>query len=190
MSLSFFSPAPRPADERERQRAVDASGVLRAPPDPALHQIVAKAALLFDAPMAALSIIDRDRMWFAARVGIDAPETSRAISLCAHAILKPEEPLVIADAAADERFAGNPFVQNEPGVRFYVGMPVYVGMPILGTDCHPLGALCVLDIRPREGALPLAQLARLAERAGQAIADIHQSEGIGLWTAASGSAAG
>jgi GAF domain-containing protein len=182
VSLSFFSPAPRPADERERQRAVDASGVLRAPPDPALHQIVARAALLLDAPMAALSIIDRDRMWFAARVGIDAPETSRAISFCAHAILKPEEPLVITDATADERFAGNPFVQNEPGVRFYIGMPV------LGTDGHPLGALCVLDTRPREGVLPLAQLARLAERAGQAIADIHQSEGV--LTAASGSAAG
>ncbi|HMI18095.1 MAG TPA: GAF domain-containing protein [Sphingomonas sp.] len=184
MSLSFFSPAPRPTDERERQRAVDASGVLRAPPDPALHQLVAKAAQLLDAPMAALSIIDRDRMWFAARVGIDAPETSRAISFCAHAILKPEEPLVIADAASDERFAGNPFVQNEPGVRFYVGMPV------LGTDGHPLGALCILDVRPREGVLPLAQLARLAERAGQAIAEIHQSEGVGVWTAARGSATG
>ncbi len=184
MSLSFFSPAPRPADERERQRAVDACGVLRAPPDPALHQLVAKAASLFDAPMAALSIIDRDRMWFAARIGIDAPETSRAISFCAHAILKPEEPLVIADAASDERFAGNPFVHSEPGVRFYVGMPV------LGTSGHPLGALCICDVRPREGALLLAQFAKLAERAGQAIADIHQSEGVGVLTVASGAATG
>jgi GAF domain-containing protein len=181
VSLSFFSPAPRPADERERQRAVDASGVLRAPPDPALHQLVAKAASLFDAPMAALSIIDRDRMWFAARIGIDAPETSRAISFCAHAILNPEEPLVVADATRDERFAGNPFVQHEPGVRFYVGMPV------LGATGHPLGALCICDVCPREGALPLAQLARLAERAGQAIADIHQNQTVGLWTGASGS---
>jgi GAF domain-containing protein len=184
VSLSFFSPAPRPADERERQRAVDASSVLRAPPDPALHQLVAKAASLLDAPMAALSIIDRDRMWFAARVGIDAPATSRAISFCAHAILKPDEPLVIADAASDERFAGNPFVQNEPGVRFYVGMPV------LGTDGHPLGALCVLDVRPREGSLPLAQLARLAERASQAIADIRQNEATGPLAAADGPAGG
>ena len=183
MSLSFFSPAPRPADERERQRAVDASGVLRAPPDPALHQIVTKAAQLLDAPMAALSIIDRDRMWFAARVGIDAPETSRAISFCAHAILEPAEPLVIADAASDERFAGNPFVQNEPGVRFYIGMPV------LGMDGHPLGALCVLDTRPREGALPLTQLTRLAEHAGQAIADIHHSETGSAWASANGAAA-
>ena len=170
MSLSFFSPAPRPANERERQRAVDASGVLRAPPDPALHHLVIKAAKLFDAPMAALSIIDRDRMWFAARIGIDAPETSRAISFCAHAILHPHEPLVIADTLADERFAGNPFVQNEPHVRFYVGMAVR------GQGGLPLGTLFAIDARPRSGVLPLAPLSRLVERAGQAIADLDRSE--------------
>ncbi len=122
MSLSVFSPAPRPADERDRQRAVDMSGILRAPPDPALHQIVAQAARLFDAPMAALSIIDRDRQWFAARIGISPPQTSRAISFCAHAIIKPYEPLVIGNTLADERFAGNPFVQSEPRIRYYVGI--------------------------------------------------------------------
>jgi len=170
VSLSFFSPAPRPANERERQRAVDASGVLRAPPDPALHHLVLKTAELFDAPMAALSIVDRDRMWLAARVGIDVPATSRAISFCAHAILLPDQPLVIGDALCDERFAGNPLVQNEPNVRFYAGMAV------LASDGHPLGTLFAIDARPREGALPLAQLARLAERAGQAIADLDRSE--------------
>ena len=170
VSLSFFSPAPRPANERERQRAVDSSGVLRAPPDAALHHLVVKATSLFDAPMGGLSIIDRDRMWFAARVGIDMPATSRAISFCAHAILHPGEPLVVLDALSDERFAGNPFVQNDPNVRFYAGMVV------LGADGHALGTLFVIDARPREGALPLAQLARLAERAGQAIADLDHSE--------------
>jgi len=170
VSLSFFSPAPRPANERERQRAVDASGILRAPPEPALHQLVIKAARLFDAPMAGLSIIDRDRMWFAARLGIDAPETSRAISFCAHAILHPAEPLVVTDTLADERFAGNPFVQNEPHVRFYAGMAV------LGQSGHPLGTLFAIDTRARDGVLPLAQLAQFAERAGQAIADLDRSE--------------
>jgi len=170
VSLSFFSPAPRPANERERQRAVDASAVLRAPPDPVLHHLVTKTARLFDAPMAGLSIIDRDRMWFAARVGIDVPATSRAISFCAHAILHPDKPLVIADALSDENYAGNPFVQNDPNVRFYVGMAV------LGSDGHPLGTLFASDARPRDGALPLAQLVRLAKQAGQAIADLDRSE--------------
>lgn len=170
MSLSFFSPAPRPATERERQRAVDASGILRAPPEPALHHLVIKAARLFDAPMAGLSIIDRDRQWFAARLGLDAPETSRAVSFCAHAILQPAEPLVIRDALDDERFAGNPCVQNEPHVRFYAGMAV------LGLGGHPLGTLFVADPRVREGALPIAQLGTLAQRASQAIADLDHSE--------------
>jgi GAF domain-containing protein len=170
VSLSFFSPAPRPANERERQRAVDASGVLRAPPDPALHQLVVKAAKLFDAPMAGVSIIDRDRQWFAARIGLDAPETSRAVSFCAHAILHSDTPLLILDTLADDRFAGNPCVQHEPNVRFYAGMAV------LGRGGLPLGTLFVIDSRPRESAQPLAQLVKLAERAGQAIADLDHSE--------------
>lgn len=169
MSLSVFSPAPRPDNERERQRAVDDSGVLRAPPDPTLHRVVANAAKLLDAPMAALSIIDRDRTWFAARVGLDAPETPRSVSFCAHAILNPDEPLVIMDAAEDDRFEGNPFVEGEPGVRFYVGMPVR------GPDGHPLGALCALDVKPRLRPLPLAALESLADLAGEAIAELDRS---------------
>lgn len=170
MSLSFFSPAPRPANERERQCAVDASGILRAPPEPALHQLVVKAAALFGAPMAGVSIIDRDRQWFAARVGLQAPETSRAVSFCAHAILHPGEPLVIPDTLGDERFAGNPYVHTEPHVRFYAGAAV------LGLNGLPLGALFVIDPRPREGVLPIGPLGTLAYRASQAIADLDRSE--------------
>jgi GAF domain-containing protein len=166
MTLSFFSPAPRPPDERERQRAVDASGILRAPPDPTLHAIVADSARLFGVPMAALSIVDRDRQWFAARFGLDAPETSRAVSFCAHAILSPKELLVVPDATKDDRFAGNPLVQFDPGVRFYAGVP------ILGPTGQPLGALCVIDNQPHGGELPLVELSALADRAALAIAEI------------------
>ncbi len=166
MTLSFFSPPPRPADERERQRAVDASGILRAPPDPALHAIVTSVARLFRTPMAALSIVDRDRQWFAARIGLDAPETARAVSFCAHAILSPGAPLVVPDATQDDRFAGNPLVQSDPGIRFYAGVPVS------GPGGHPLGALCAIDQRPRSGDLPLVELSALADRAARAIAEI------------------
>ena len=169
VSLSVYSPAPHPANERERQRAVDDSGVLRAPPDPTLHRLVANTAKLLDAPMAALSIIDRERTWFAARVGMELPETARAISFCAHAILNPDEPLVIMDAAEDERFSGNPFVESGHGVRFYVGVPV------LGPEGYPLGALCALDVKPRRQPVPLAALESLAYRASQAIAELGRS---------------
>jgi len=166
VSLSIFSPAARPANERERQRAVDASGVLRAPPDPSLHRLAAKAAKLLGTPMAALSIVDRDRTWYAARVGLSLPETSRSASFCAHVILNPAEPLVIFDTAADDRFAGNPLVQGEPRLRFYAGAPVR------GPAGEAIGTLCALDVKPREGPQPLAALCRLADRAGIAIAEM------------------
>ena len=150
---------------------MDASGILRAPPDPALHAIVADAARLFDAPMAAVSIIDRDRQWFAARVGMELLETSRAASFCAYAILAPDRLLVIDDASADDRFAGNPLVQTGRGVRFYAGAPVQ------GISGRPLGTLCVLDRSPRRGSeLPLPALADLARRASRAIADLSRGD--------------
>jgi len=170
VSLSYFAPAPRPPDESERQRAVDASGILRAPPDPTLYRIVKQAASLLEAPFAGLTILDRDRLWFAIRIGIDVPETARSISFCAHAILDPERPMVIPDMLADDRFAGNPFVLSERGVRFYVGVPVR------GLGQQPLGTLCVLDRRPRSEELPLPELIDLATRASQAIAEISRSE--------------
>ncbi|HWI86228.1 MAG TPA: GAF domain-containing protein [Sphingomonas sp.] len=164
MSLSYFSPAPRPANERERQRAVDESGILRAPPDPTLHQLVASVAKLLEVPVAGISIIDRDRMWFAARIGIHELEASRAISFCAYAILNPHEPLIIPNAIEDDRFEGNPFVHH--GLRFYAGMPV------LGKNGLPIGALFGADMKPRQKPVPLTTLARLAHRASQAIAEI------------------
>ncbi len=167
---SFFSPAPRPADERERQRAVDASGVLRRPQDPVLQDIVSAGARLFKAPIAALTIIDNDRQWFAAKVGIEANETSRAVAFCAHTILKPDELMVVPDATRDARFAGNPMVQSDPNVRFYAGAP------ILGPDGHPLGALCVVDDKPRGENLPLAELSALAARAAAAIASAQKKQ--------------
>ena len=167
MSLSFYSPASRPADERSRQNAVDASGVIGAPPDAALHSIVSIAAKCFGTTMAAVSIIDRDRQWFAARIGIGLPETSRAISFCAHAILNPGESLVVEDAEKDDRFAGNPLVIDDPNIAFYAGMP------IVDEDGYALGALCILDRAPRSfDDSDREMLADLGRRAGQAISEL------------------
>jgi hypothetical protein len=168
---SFFSPAPRPLDEEERQRAVDASGILNTSQDPELQDIVAAGARLFKAPIAALSIVDHNRQWFAARVGLDAPETSRAVSFCAHAILSPDDMLVVPDATQDVRFSGNPLVQSDPSIRFYAGVP------IIGPNGQPLGALCVIDRKPRIEELPLKELSALADRAATKIAAIQANAG-------------
>jgi len=154
----YYSPARRPEDEEARQRAVEESGLLDAAGDPALAAIVREAAALFDTPIAAISIIDRERQYFPAKIGLDASETPRAASFCAHAMLDCGQPLCIADATADARFAGNPLVLSAPDIRFYLGMP------LVAENGQPLGALCVID-RTRHAAPGQGQLDRLAELA-------------------------
>jgi GAF domain-containing protein len=140
----YYTPANRPADEDERQRAVDESGFLEASGDPALAAIVREAATLFDTPIAAISIVDHERQYFPVEVGLDASETPRAASFCAHAMLDCGQPLCVNDATADERFAGNPLVLSGPDIRFYLGMP------LVAENGQPLGALCVIDRTQRE----------------------------------------
>jgi GAF domain-containing protein len=166
LGLSLFAPAAWPDDEPLRQRAVDRTAITTAPPDPALNAIVRQATALFGASMSAVTIVDHDRQWFAARVGLDQPETKRDVSFCAHAILTPGEPMVVRDARADARFAGNPLVDEDPFIRFYASVP------LLGEDDQPLGALCVMDRAAKHGTLPVPGLIMLAAQASVAIAEI------------------
>jgi GAF domain-containing protein len=166
--MRFYSPARRPENERERQRAVDHSGLLDAAGDPELAEIVREAAAIFGAPMAAISIIDRDRQYFPVEIGIGADQTPRGASFCAHAILTPTETFCVPDADVDKRFAGNPLVLSGPEVRFYVART------LIDTDGQPLGALCVLD--RNAGAAPSieqeAALRALADRAMKRAAEL------------------
>jgi len=162
--IDFHSPPDEPANEERRQKAVERSGVLKRRKDPALQKVVDDAAEMFHAPIAAISIIDRDRQWFVARTGLEPEETPRAVSFCAHAIHRPAEPLVIPDARRDQRFSGNPLVMFAPHIRFYAGVP------LVDRQGYPLGALCIIDSRPREEQPNMFELALLAREAERAIA--------------------
>ncbi|WP_133499227.1 sensor domain-containing diguanylate cyclase [Cognatilysobacter terrigena] len=130
-----------PANEMSRQALLEALGILDTPPEDDYDDIVRIAATVCRAPTATISLVDADRQWFKARVGIDDTETPREISFCAHAILDPDDPLLVEDAAADPRFSDNPLV-TENGYRFYAGAPIEAsGMPV--------GTVCVLDREPR-----------------------------------------
>ena len=130
-------------DEAARLQSLLACRILDTPPEAAFERIANLAAQTLDMPIALVSLVDRDRQWFKAKVGISVCETSRDVSFCAHAILQ-RGVMVVPDATADPRFADNSLVTGEPGIRFYAGAPLHA------PDGQPLGTLCVIDLRPRQ----------------------------------------
>lgn len=156
-------PSPsRPKDEAARVAALRACKVLDTAPETSFDALALMASELLDTPIALVSLVDIDRQWFKARVGIIAEETSRDVGFCSHAIAVPDSPFVVVDASCDERFTGNPFVLEAPHIR------AYAGAQILSREDLPLGTLCVLDTRPRE--FSSYQLQKLTTLAGQAAA--------------------
>ena len=133
-----------PANETERLRALRDYDILDTLPEQEYQDIAQMAALICGTPIALVSLVDEDRQWFKAKVGLDAGETSREVSFCSHALLQPDQLFIVPDATRDARFAGNPLVTGLPKAHFYAGAP-------LTTDeGHVLGTLCVVDRRPRE----------------------------------------
>ena len=145
--------APIPDNDKERLAALRELLILDTPPEERFDKVVRFAAEEFDVPVALLSLIDENRQWFKANVGLDVCETGRDISFCAHAILQPDI-LVIPDARADERFADNPIVTGEPHVIFYAGAPLKLA------SGFTVGTLCLIDHKPR--ALDATELAILS----------------------------
>jgi PAS domain S-box-containing protein len=137
-----MSVAPLHPDEAARLDALQSLHLLDTAPESAFDDLARIAAGVCGTPIALISLVDRERQWFKARIGLDAPETHRDQSFCAHAILG-ESALVVPDASEDVRFRDNPLVTGEPRIRFYAGTPLRLG------DGHPLGSLCVIDRVPR-----------------------------------------
>lgn len=149
--------APIPDNDKERLAALRALLILDTPPEERFDKIVQFAAMEFDMPIALLSLIDENRQWFKANVGLDVCETGRDISFCGHAILQSEI-FVIPDARADERFADNPIVTGEPYVIFYAGAPLQLA------SGFTVGTLCLIDHKPRQlDATELAILTTLRD---------------------------
>ena len=101
------------------------------------------ARSLFDVPTVLLSLVERHRQIFAARLGLDVCETGRNVSFCAHA-LERNDALLVPDARLDPRFCDNPLVTGEPHIRFYAGHP------LITPAGHTIGTLCLLDAKPRQ----------------------------------------
>jgi signal transduction histidine kinase len=135
--------APLPEDEAARLAALRDAQVLDTLPEQDFDDIALLASEICGTPMGLVSLVDEERQWFKAKVGVDIDQTHRDLSFCAHAV-RGHELLEIPDAAADPRFSDNPFVLGDNSVRFYAGAPVVLD----GT--HSVGTVCVIDRQPRE----------------------------------------
>lgn len=163
-----------PPSETERLRALE-NYALSTEPQKDFDDIVAMAAEICEVPVALVSIVEAERQFFKARVGLDVCETARDISFCQFAI-RDTVPFVVPDAHLDPRFAGTPLVIGPPFIRFYAGIP------LIAPSGHALGTLCVIDRTPR--TLSEQQMRMLAILARQAMTQIELGKALELSRAA------
>ena len=130
------------ATEQRRLDAVRRYDILDTPPDGSFDHVTAVAAQVLGVPVAIVSIVDHDRIWFKSHHGLEIEQVGRDAGLCASCILQ-HGPWIINDAKADLRALANPLVAGEFGARFYLGIPLRTH------DGFNLGTLCVIDFVPR-----------------------------------------
>ena len=135
--------SPIPEDERDRLDAVELYDLIERGSDRILNDLTRLAAAICETPISLVTFVREDRQDHMAGTGMELGSTSRDEAFCAHA-LDLDDLLVVEDATVDERFADNPFVVDDPSIRFYAGAPLR--MP----GEHTLGTLCVIDKQPRQ----------------------------------------
>ncbi|MCG7405631.1 MULTISPECIES: bifunctional diguanylate cyclase/phosphodiesterase [Caballeronia] len=159
--------APLPADEAKRLQLLRSLDLLDTPQEEVFDRVTRVVAELLQVPIALVSLVDEHRQWFKSRVGLDVCETARDVSFCAHA-LHSERLLLVEDAHADARFAGNPLVRGAPHIRFYAGVPLRSSRGLV------LGTLCAIDTKPRK--LTASTQAALCDLAATVEREIVQRE--------------
>lgn len=162
--LSGTPSVPAP-DEAARLEAVHRYQILDTPQDGAFDRITSLASRLFSVPIAIVSVVDQDRIWFKSHHGLDVAEIGREPGLCASAILQ-NEPWIIEDARLDSRALSNPLVVGELGLQFYAGIPLHT------RDGYNLGTLCIIDRHPR--TLSHQDLTTLEDLAAIVMHDLEQ----------------
>lgn len=131
-----------PSNEEERLEELISYNILDAMAEKDYDNLTAIASEICDTPISLISLIDDKRQWFMSNHGLDVKETPKEYAFCAHAIHNPDDVLIVQDSRTDERFVGNPLLDN-PGVIFYAGVPLKT------KNGYPLGTLCVIDNKPK-----------------------------------------
>ena len=151
----FFIGRPVPADqvnqwlqqrklalEHQRLKALESLKIMDTPAEQRFDRITRLAKRMFDVPIALITLLDEERQWFKSKFGLDASETPREQAFCNYTI-EQEKSFIVNDATIDVRFNDNPLVLNAPFIRFYAGFP------FRAPSGERLGALCLIDHKPR-----------------------------------------
>ena len=149
-----------PADEVERLASLQRLALLDTAPAEPFDAVTRLAAAALKVPILVVSLVDEHRLWFKSRIGLPLRETARYRSFCAHAVLQ-RQPLMVADAAKDPRFANHALVTGTQHIRSYLGIPLYT------RDRQPVATLCAMDVQVREfgdvDLVVLTEFAKIAE---------------------------
>ena len=129
--------------EEMRMHALRKYEILDTPPNPSFDRITKLAAKLFHVPIAMISLVDTDRIWFKSRFGIDIAQIDRDLGLCSLAI-QSDDIYLMEDAIKDSQTATNPYVSGQCGLRFYAAAPLKV------KGGYNIGTLCIVDRKPRQ----------------------------------------
>lgn len=132
--------------------------ILDTPADGCYDEITSLATKIFDVPIAIISLVDTDRIWFKSSYGLDIEQIPRSPGLCSSAIMS-DDIYIVENARADPRTFENPLVTSIMGFQFYVAAP------LRSLDGYNLGTLCIIDkksrsITAKESAM-LRQLSRI-----------------------------
>ena len=135
---------PVPKNETARLKALLEYKVMDTLPEQAYDNFTRLASIICNTPIALITLLDDQRQWFKSNIGFERSEIPREHAFCNHAIMAPEDILIVNDAIRDERFTDNPLVTAEPNIRFYAGVP------LVTSNGEALGTICVIDTKPRD----------------------------------------
>jgi signal transduction histidine kinase len=127
--------------EVERLKALRKYAILDTPPEGCFDHIIELSTKLLQVPIAVMSFVDKERIWYKSKVGINLQQVNRDAGFCDTAI-KSDDLYIIENTVIDHRTLNNPMVSGELGLRFYAAVPLKI------RSGHNLGTLAIMDKRP------------------------------------------